>query len=146
MVRERPGKILVIDDDSDFREYARQVLEQEGHEVLLAADGAMGLELARSQQPEVVIVDLLMVPDDGFATCEHLRAWPETRHVAILVVSAIERKMHKQFASADVGARLDANGYLTKPVPPRELTQGVARLLQFARARRSGACGGKEEP
>ena len=132
---EPSGRILVIDDDPEFSESVRAVLECKGHRVFTAKDGAKGLRLAARERPEVVIVDLLMVPEDGFAVCDQLRRQTETREAAIMVASAIGRKLHKDFGSLDVGTRLDADAYLTKPVDPDVLAGRVDELLQLARSR-----------
>ena len=135
--------ILVIDDDSDFVEYVKTTLEHDGHTVASASSGREGVQAARRCRPAVVILDLLMAPEDGFATCEELRSYPETRRSAILVVSAIGRKMHKRFASPDVGARLDVDGFLEKPVEPETLSKTVSDMLTLARARAPAT---EEEP
>lgn len=134
-MREKPEKVLIIDDDLDFVEYVRMALERAGRNVLGATTGSSGLETAWRERPAVVIVDLLMGPQDGFAICEELRARAETRHSAILVVSAIGKKLHKSFASPDVGARLDVDGFLDKPVQPDVLVRTVDEMLALARSR-----------
>ena len=140
---EQPAKALVIDDDTDFTEYVRMALEAEGFEAFAASDGEAGVEAARRERPEVILVDLLMAPKDGFDICEELRASPETRDSAILIVSGINRKLHKSFTSPEVGARLDVDGYLDKPVDREVLVKTVNDMLRLAR-RRMGAA--EEEP
>jgi len=132
---DKPGKILIIDDDSDYAESMRLVLEGAGHRTLVASTGRMGVEVARREHPDVILVDLLMAPDDGFETCDQLRSLPETRRTAILVVSAIGAKMHKSFSSPEIGTRLDADGFLEKPVEPANLVRTVAEMLRLARSR-----------
>lgn len=141
-VAAKAGKVLVIDDDPDFVEYVRMALERAGYETLAAARGSTGLEIARRERPAVIIVDLLMGPQDGFTTCEQLRASPETQRSALLVVSAIEKKLHKTFASTDVGARLDVDGFLDKPVESEMLVKRVDEMLALARSR---GCTSQEE-
>ena len=138
-MEKKRGRILLVDDDADFVECVRLALERERHEVFVAANGAAGLELAARERPDVIIADLLMAPEDGFATCEELRSRPETKHSAILVVSAIGRKMHKTFASVEVGTRLDVDGFLEKPVELKTLMAAVEEMLKLARSRRTPA-------
>ena len=140
----KPGKVLVIDDDPDFLQVTQLALERDGHKVLAAGDGTEGLRLAETERPEVVILDLLMVPQDGFAICESLRMANETRRPAILVISAIGEKLHKSFSSLDVGTRLDVDRYLDKPVDPHVLARTVNELLQVARQRAAESAGGEE--
>lgn len=130
-----PAKVLVVDDDADFSEYVRAVLAREGHEVFVAADGAAGVETARRERPAVVLVDLLMAPQDGFSVCEELRADPQTKAAGVLVVSGIRQKLRKGYASPEVGPRLDVDGFLEKPVEHDDLVRAVEGALQLARAR-----------
>jgi len=128
-------KVLVIDDDSDFADYVRTILGGEGYDVLIAADGVAGMETARQERPSVILVDLLMAPEDGFTVCERLRACPETRGAAVGIVSAIQQKLHKTYASPDVGARLDVDAFLDKPFDPGTLVRTVDKLQQLAERR-----------
>jgi len=139
----KPGKVLVIDDDPDFRQVTQLALERDGHEVVAAGDGAEGLRKAKTERPEVVILDLLMVPQDGFAICESLRRANATRRPAILVISSIGEKLHKSFSSLDVGTRLDVDRYLEKPVVPHVLLRTVNELLQVARQRAAQGADGE---
>jgi len=110
-------------------------LESVGHRVVTASNGASGVAAAKAERPEVIIVDLLMSPEDGFTACEALRSAPETKHSAILVISAIGPKLHKTFSSTDLGARLDVDGFLEKPVETRALIERVNDMLLLARSR-----------
>jgi len=132
---KEPGKILIIDDDRDFADCVRLALEREGHQVLVAGEGGEGIEIAGREIPEVIIVDLMMAPEDGFMTCEALRDLEATRRSAILVVSAIGEKLHKSFGSVDVGTRLDVDGFLDKPIQLDALVNTVEEMLRLARTR-----------
>ena len=131
---DRP-RALVIDDDKDFAEYVQTVLESQGYETYVATDGRTGVEIAREKRPLVILVDLLMGPEDGFAVCRDLRQSPLTRGAGILVVTGIRAKLHKTFESPDVGAKLDADGFLDKPVDVRTLVDTVNGVLNLARSR-----------
>ena len=137
------AKVLVIDDDPDFIQYVEMILERHGYRVLAASDGRTGLSLARSERPAVVLVDLLMSPDDGFVVCEQLRECPELQGVALIVVSAIRRKLHKTIASPDVGAKLDADAYIDKPFDPETLVRTVDEMVHLTASRASAR---REQP
>jgi len=134
-VVKQSESILVIDDDPDFVNYVKTTLEHEGYTVMSASSGQDGVQAARRCRPAVVILDLLMIPEDGFATCEELRSDPATRRAAIVVISAIGQKMHKKFASLDVGARLDVDGFMEKPIEPGDLSRTVSDMLALAHSR-----------
>src|SRR5262249_11016795 len=86
--RGAPGKILVIDDDPRAIELIQAVLEPEGYTVLTATGGEEGIDLALSEQPEVVLLDLLMPNVDGFAVVERLRADAATSETPIVVITS----------------------------------------------------------
>jgi len=81
-------RILVIDDDDDLRESLRMVLQMEGFEVFEAADGAHGVELAQTIQPDLITCDMKMPGYDGSQVMEILSSSPETAHVPIVFISA----------------------------------------------------------
>ena len=137
------GKVLLIDDDELFAECIRSALESRDYEVLVAVDGSAGVEMARRAQPDVIIVDLVMGPPDGFAITDTLRSDPRTRGSAILVVSAIGRKLHKHVESLEVGARLDTDGYLDKPVDLDVLEERIEDMVRLARSRMPGKDAGE---
>lgn len=125
-------KVLVIDDEPQIRRALRSGLELSGHQVLLAAGGEEGLNLAAIQSPDVVILDLAMPDTDGFAVCKQLREWSQ---VPIIVLSVRESETDKMKA-LDLGA----DDYLTKPFGMGEL---LARIR--AVARRKAADGDNEQ-
>jgi len=129
------GKILVIDDDDAFLSCVARALEAQGHRVWTATDGRGGMEVAQRERPDVIVVDLLMAPPDGFAVTDELRNRPETQRAGILVVSAVGKKLHKHFASPEIGARLDVDGFLEKPVALDVLVRRVEEMLRLARSR-----------
>jgi len=136
------GKILVIDDDDTFLSSVERALEAQGYSVWTATDGQDGMEVARRERPDVIVVDLLMAPPNGFVVADELRTRPETQRAAILVVSAVGKKLHKHFASPEIGARLDVDGFLEKPVDLDVFVRRVEEMLQLARSRAeaSGEC------
>ncbi|MDQ3817637.1 MAG: response regulator [Acidobacteriota bacterium] len=123
------GKILIIDDYADNRELFRLMLEQADYVVTEASSGREGIEVARREQPDAVLVDLSMPGTDGWDVLTELRADIRTANIPCAAVSAF----------AD-GARGNAlafgfNAYLTKPFRREELLQVVERLLSEKRAR-----------
>jgi len=116
-------KVLIIDDDAEFRCLMAELLDARGWEVLEAAEGEAGLESARLQRPDVVLCDLLMPRCNGFQVCRAIRADVTLRHTRILVTSA------REFDADRLAAReAGADGYLTKPIVIDELTNWLGRL------------------
>ena len=121
-------RIVVIDDDQDFLEYARIVLESASYEVLTATDATEGLELIRESAPDLIITDVMMSYTlEGTSVTRQIRADPELRRLPVIVISAIART-----PDADIfpqGARPASDGFLTKPVPPDALLAAVKNCL-----------------
>ncbi len=117
-------KILVVDDEPDIRLLARVGLARSGFEVVVADGGTQGLRLAREQQPDVILLDVMMPEMDGFATLAALRADPATATIPVLFLSA---KAHGQIES-QLGND-PRTGILRKPFVPRELAAQVTEFM-----------------
>ena len=119
-----PAKILIIENDPSALRFAQYALEQEGYQVLTAANGLEGLRKAEEEEPDLIILDIMLPGMDGFQICRRLRATEATAKLPILMLSAKARESDR-----DTGLRLGAHEYLTKPASPAQLVAGVATLL-----------------
>jgi len=130
------GRVILIIDDDELDLAAMQItLESQGYEVLTSRSGDDGLRRAREAAPDLVILDLLMPPPDGFEVCRRLAQDPQLRNVPRIVVTALHEKMHKATTSADVRTRVDADVYMDKPVDPETLVSCVRELVERRKAR-----------
>lgn len=122
-------KILLIEDDVQTQELVRFNLEKEGLAVLTASDGEQGLELARREKPDLIILDLTLPVMDGYDVCKILRAQKDTAAISIIILSARD-----DVADKVIGLELGADDYITKPFSPRELSARIkARLREGQR-------------
>jgi type IV pilus assembly protein PilB len=122
--------VLVVEDSRTIQSVVKYFLELEGFEVLLAKDGASGLELAKRKSPQVIVTDNNMPGMDGMTMVKQLRADPATREIAILMLTSeisVEREEQAFSAGAD--------DYVAKPVEPRRLATRVKSVLARGRAR-----------
>jgi DNA-binding response OmpR family regulator len=119
-------KVLVIDDEPTLVATLRYNLEREGYQVITASDGDSGLSLARSNRPDLIILDLMLPVIDGFEVCRLLR---REMTVPILMLTAKADEVDKV-----VGLELGADDYVTKPFSMRELLARVRALLRRAEA------------
>ena len=118
------AEILIADDYDDNRELLRLMLEADGHATREARDGHECVEAARSDPPDLALIDLSMPRLDGWGTLRELRADPRTRSVPCVAVTAFAAE-HDRRRALDAG--FDA--YISKPFRARELTETVERLL-----------------
>jgi len=115
-------RILVVEDDGRLAATLKRVLEAEGHEVELAADGLGGLRLARERPPDLVVLDVMLPGLDGIGVCRRLRA---TAHFPILLLTALGGT-EERVRGLDSGA----DDYLVKPFAYQELLARVRALLR----------------
>ena len=131
-----PGTVLIVDDERAIVEILDFNLKKEGYQTLRAYDGAEGLRLAREENPDVILLDVMLPKMDGFAVCAALRG--EGRNMPIIMLTAREEERDKVF-----GLETGADDYITKPFSMRELLARVKtnlrRSLQSAAAAESAA-------
>ncbi|HEX5872892.1 MAG TPA: response regulator transcription factor [Longimicrobium sp.] len=131
------SRILVVEDNANLAFGLMTSLELEGHQVVLAADGAAGLQAAIEQRPDLLILDLMLPGMDGYRVLKALREAGETLPVLILTARGEE-------ADKVLGFRLGADDYVTKPFGLLELLARVAALLRRAGGRTEDAAAAPE--
>jgi DNA-binding response OmpR family regulator len=119
------NRVLHIDDEAPIRLLARVNLENQSMEVIEAADGRTGVQLAKREQPDLILLGVMMPQLDGWQTAEELRKDQETREIPIVFLTA--RSALKDRAR---GFDLGAVDYITKPFNPVELASRVHELLE----------------
>ena len=120
-----PIKILIVDDEPDILEFLKYNLVKEGFEVVTANNGEEGIQVAESEQPNLIILDIMMPKMDGVEVCRHLRSKPEFDNTVIAFLTAREED-YSQIAALDVGG----DDYITKPIRPRVFLSRVRALLR----------------
>ena len=125
-------RILVVDDDHVFVEATRAVLESKNYQVSVAYDGDEGLQKAREEKPDAIILDIIMPTKDGFTVCEQLKEDPELTGIPVLVLTSFASDKGKTNIPESAGLTLEAEDYLDKPVDPAELINRIEKLLQYS--------------
>jgi DNA-binding response OmpR family regulator len=120
-------KVLLIEDDSVSRKFMELILIKEGFEVITAVNGLEGLRKARTEAPNVLVLDVMLPGLDGFEICYRLRNDPETANLPILVLSAKSQESDKNSA-----LQVGANAFLSKPVDRLVLINKVNELLNLS--------------
>jgi DNA-binding response OmpR family regulator len=124
--RDEPqNTVLVVEDDLTLLETLEYNLAAEGYEVITSADGLTALEIAREEQPDLIVLDLMLPGLDGFEVCRILR---QEMNVPILMLTARADEVDRV-----VGLEMGADDYLTKPFSMRELLARVKALLRRVR-------------
>ena len=119
------AKILIVDDEPDAVELIEFNLKAAGFDVLTAADGAQALRHARSRQPDLIVLDVMLPELDGLQVCKALRHDPATANIPIIMLTAKAAEIDRV-----LGLELGADDYVTKPFSPRELVLRVKGLLK----------------
>ncbi|MFM9197434.1 MAG: response regulator transcription factor [Planctomycetia bacterium] len=122
--KKRDGKrVLLVDDDSEIVESMRTVLESRGYEILVARDGNQGLMMAETEEPDLVVLDMMMPKRSGFLVLEKLRRGLKAP-VRVVMITAKEGSRHKAYAEM-----LGVDDYIRKPFAMDRLLESVDRLL-----------------
>lgn len=120
---------MLVDDDPDFVEATRIVLESVPYEVIVAYDGDEGLVKAQEERPDLILLDIIMPTQDGFHVCEKLKSDPELWHIPVIMLTSLSQRISDTAFSVHDGLMLEADDFIDKPVRPAELLARIARLL-----------------
>jgi len=129
-------KILVIEDEPDILEVLQYNLEREGHKVIACRNGEQGLSRIRTDNPDLVILDLMLPGMDGVEVCRQVKSDPVTRGIPIIMVTAKAEE-----SDIVLGLGIGADDYLAKPFSPRELVARVKVVLRRGALRDESGAG-----
>ncbi len=122
------AKILVVDDDPDFVQISRTILEAEGYQVLEAANGEQALEALRQDTPDLMLLDVIMSTTlEGVDVCRAIRADPDLKDVPIIMISSIATSEYAAEFPDDEHIPIDT--WLSKPIQPAVLLKVVKRFV-----------------
>lgn len=119
------ARILVVDDSATQMFTLKKILEKHGHEVITATDGAAGVETAKAELPELILMDVVMPKLNGFQATRQLTKNASTSHIPIILVTTKDQETDKIW-----GERIGAKRYVTKPVDEAFLIQNINELLE----------------
>jgi|WetSurMetagenome_2_1015567.scaffolds.fasta_scaffold251658_2 CheY-like chemotaxis protein len=117
-------KILVVDDEMTVRRLVKRLLSKE-YVVIEAENGVEAIDAAKSQKPDLILMDMMMPKMDGLSACYAIKQDASTRHIPVVMLTAITHDLNKRLSENVMGA----NGYITKPFNAVELISTIRNLL-----------------
>ncbi|MFC3276965.1 twitching motility response regulator PilH [Xanthomonas fragariae] len=125
------ARILIVDDSPSQLVGIQRIVEKLGHETMTAADGAAGVEAAKSSLPDLVMMDVVMPNLNGFQATRMLKREPTTQHIPVILVTTKDQDTDRMW-----GMRQGARAYITKPFSEDELLEVIERVFNQKTSRR----------
>ena len=118
------ARILIVDDSPTQTLSLAKLLKKHGHEILTAKDGAEGVEVAKAEIPDLVLMDVVMPKINGFQATRQITKNPSTSHIPVIIVTTKDQETDRIW-----GERQGAKGYVTKPVDEETLFETINKFL-----------------
>jgi len=122
----KKAKILVVDDEVNITQILEFSIGAEGFEVITATNGEEAIDKARKEQPDLIILDIMMPRIDGYEACRILKANPLTKNIPVVLLTAKGRDIDKR-----LGYEVGATDYIVKPFSPNKLIERINELLSL---------------
>ena len=125
------GKILIVDDDAEFREAMGTLLQAKGYTVVSADNGQEGFKMAKSETPNLILLDVMMThKSEGFDIARSLKNDNATREIPVVMITGIRREMNLPFGFEPDSDWLPVKAVLEKPVKPEVLLKAVSENIK----------------
>jgi two-component system alkaline phosphatase synthesis response regulator PhoP len=122
-------KILLVDDDPDLVEAVSTILESKGYAVAAAYGGVEGLKKVKTENPDLIVLDVMMPDKDGYEVCKELKADKKYRSIPVLLLTAVVSNIPTTKYTHQMGKDMEADDYMDKPVEPDELVKRIEVLI-----------------
>jgi len=116
-------KVLIVDDEPNVRRLSRTILSK-NFDVVEAEDGRQAIEIANTQQPDVILMDMMMPRMDGLTSCHAIKKDPTTKSIPVIMVTAIGFELNIKLSK-----QMGASGYVTKPFSRQDLLGKIAQVM-----------------
>lgn len=127
---EKKAKILLVDDDIDFVESTKIVLESKPYEVIVAHEGDEALRKAREENPDLILLDVIMPVKDGFTAAEQFKKDPQLNNIPVIMLTSYSSRKGETSIPLSRGFQLEIEDYVEKPISPEDLLNKVAQYLK----------------
>lgn len=125
MPMSKDVKILLVDDHRTVQRLMEAIVRVRGYQLIYAENGQQGITMAREEQPDIILLDVMMPELDGFKVCQYLKENEETRNIPVLFLTARGAE-----GDLETGRKVGAEGFMTKPVQTMEVLNTIERLLK----------------
>jgi two-component system alkaline phosphatase synthesis response regulator PhoP len=116
--------ILIVEDDPKSLTLTRDLLQISGYTTIEATNGEQGVELAKANKPDLILMDIMMPKMDGYSACKAIKADEATKKIPVVMLTAVGYELNKELAR-----RIGADGYVTKPFSRQELMAAISPFL-----------------
>lgn len=120
-----PKKILVVDDEQNIAKVLCMRLKSHNYETITANDGAQGLEMARTENPDLIILDVMLPKLEGYEVCRMLKYDEKYKHIPIIMFTAKTEDIDKL-----TGEKVGADDYVSKPYDPQDLLAKIKKYIK----------------
>ncbi len=127
---QKRARVLIVDDDPDFVESTKTVLESKLYDVVVARNGEEGVRLARELHPDLILLDVIMPVKDGFTAAEQLKKDEQLRKIPVLMLTSFSQRHGETNIAVSRGYELEAEDYIEKPITPDQLLATVSKYLK----------------
>jgi len=127
---EKKAKILLIDDDPDFVEATKTMLESKPYDVMVSYNGGDGLKKAKTEAPDLVLLDIIMPLTDGFSAAEQFKKDPDLSNIPVVMLTSYAERRSGTGIPVSKGFQLEAEDYIEKPVNPEQLFDIIEKNLK----------------
>jgi CheY-like chemotaxis protein len=126
-----PKKVLLIDDEPDAVDFAKEIIETMGHQVIYAHDGDSGIEKMRQEKPDLVVLDVQMPGKDGFQVFNIIKQDDDLKATPVIMLTGIREKVGLGFSADDMGKYMGDKPtvYVEKPIEPAKLQDAVNKVF-----------------
>ena len=127
--QKKPSKVLLIDDDPDFIAAVKTTLESNGYSTVIAYTGEDGLLAVRKDNPDIILLDVMLPEMDGYAVCKELKEDKKTHLIPIIMLTSVGQKLAEPDYAKAIAVTHKADDFIEKPIEEKELLKRIRKLI-----------------
>jgi DNA-binding response OmpR family regulator len=127
MVMNKAKKILIVDDEQDILDYFEAIFQDSGYDTVLAKDGIEGFELAKSEKPDLITLDITMPRQSGLKMYQQYKNHSELKHIPVIIITAVDEFL--EILLDELMDPVPPEGIFYKPIDPKEMMKLIVQIL-----------------